>query len=154
MFSRISTIAFYAFFAFAILAAATPGGVKPTTTVPPVTTTVTVTAPATTTTITSGSCTTGPIQCCDSTESVRLILRYRGNSLQIIFFAQAGSAAGSLLLGLLGIVVQDLNVLLGIGCSPITVIGASGSSCSAQTVCCEDNAVGGLISIGCIPIIL
>ncbi|KAJ4474837.1 hydrophobin [Lentinula aciculospora] len=91
-----------------------------------------VTAPATTTTITSVDCTTGPIKCCDSTKT-------------------AGSAAGSLLLGLLGIVVQDLNVLLGLNCSPITVIGTSGS-CSAQTVCCEDNAVGGLISIGCIPI--
>ncbi|KAJ3772478.1 fungal hydrophobin [Lentinula raphanica] len=135
MFSRISSIAFYALFAFAILAAATPGGVKPTTTLPPVTTTITVTAPATTTTITSGSCTTGPIQCCDSTET-------------------AGSSAGSSLLGLLGIVIEDLNVLLGINCSPITIIGASGSSCSAQTVCCEDNAVGGLISIGCIPIFL
>ncbi|KAJ3718144.1 hydrophobin, partial [Lentinula raphanica] len=80
-------------------------------------------------------CTTGPIQCCDSTET-------------------AGSSAGSSLLGLLGIVIEDLNVLLGINCSPITIIGASGSSCSAQTVCCEDNAVGGLISIGCIPIFL
>ncbi|KAJ3862514.1 fungal hydrophobin [Lentinula novae-zelandiae] len=134
MFFRISTVAFYALFAFAILAAATPGG-KPTTTVAPVTTTITVTAPATTTTITSGDCTTGPIQCCESTES-------------------ASSTAAGLLLGLLGIVLDDLNVLLGLNCSPITVIGASGSGCSAQTVCCEDNAVGGLISIGCIPIIL
>ncbi|KIK58534.1 hypothetical protein GYMLUDRAFT_202384 [Collybiopsis luxurians FD-317 M1] len=133
MFSRLSTV-FYALFAFAILAAATPGGYPHTTTLPPVTTTVTVTAPPTTTTITgSGGCSTGPIQCCDSTET-------------------AGSSAGSLILGLLGIVVQDLNVLLGINCSPITVVGVGSNGCSAQTVCCEDNAVGGLISIGCIPI--
>ncbi|KIK58521.1 hypothetical protein GYMLUDRAFT_202365 [Collybiopsis luxurians FD-317 M1] len=133
MFSRLCAV-FYALFAFAILAAATPGGYPGTTTLPPVTTTVTVTAPPTTTTITSGDCSTGPVQCCDST-------------------ATAGSGLGSLVLGLLGIVVDDLDVLLGIDCSPITIIGV-GSTCSAQTVCCEDNAVGGLISIGCIPIIL
>lgn len=86
---------------------------------------------------------------------------------------QASSTAAGLLLGLLGIVLDDLNVLLGLNCSPITVIGASGSSCSSQVVCCADNAVvssefvrsrsgmgsdsffqGGLISIGCIPIFL
>ncbi|KAJ3813516.1 fungal hydrophobin [Lentinula lateritia] len=134
MFSRISVVAFYALFAFAILAAAIPGG-KPTTTTPPVTTTVTVTAPGTTTTEPASSCSTGSLQCCDSTET-------------------AGSDAGSLLLGLLGIVVEDLNVLLGLGCSPITVIGLGNSGCSAQAVCCEDNAVGGLISIGCIPVVL
>ncbi|OSD02172.1 hydrophobin 1 [Trametes coccinea BRFM310] len=81
-------------------------------------------------------CSTGNLQCCDSTES-------------------AGSAAGAALLGLLGIVVQDLNVLLGVNCSPITVIGVgTGSSCSAQTVCCEDNSHGGLVSIGCVPVSL
>ncbi|KAF5376761.1 hypothetical protein D9757_009470 [Collybiopsis confluens] len=135
MFSRLSTACFYVLFAFAVLAAATPGGHPGTTTPPPVTTTVTVTAPPTTTTITSGGCTTGPIQCCDSTES-------------------SGSAAGSLLLGLLGVVLDGVDVLLGLDCSPITVIGVGNSGCSAQTVCCQDNAVGGLISIGCIPIIL
>ncbi|KAF8829585.1 fungal hydrophobin [Lentinula edodes] len=134
MFSRISVVAFYALFAFTILAAAIPGG-KPTTTTPPVTTTVTVTAPGTTTTEPASSCSTGSLQCCDSTET-------------------AGSSAGSLLLGLLGIVVEDLSVLLGLGCSPITVIGLGNSGCSAQAVCCEDNAVGGLISIGCIPVVL
>ncbi|KAI0648543.1 hydrophobin-251 [Trametes meyenii] len=82
------------------------------------------------------SCSTGPIQCCDSTE-------------------KAGSAAGSAILGLLGIVVQDPNVLVGLTCSPITVIGVgSGGSCSAQTVCCEDNSHGGLVSIGCVPVSL
>ncbi|KAI0755673.1 fungal hydrophobin-domain-containing protein [Fomes fomentarius] len=82
------------------------------------------------------SCNTGPVQCCNST-------------------ATAGSAAGSAILGLLGIVVQDLNLLLGLNCSPITVIGGGvGGDCSAQTVCCQDNSHGSLISIGCIPITL
>ncbi|KAL1947076.1 hypothetical protein VTO73DRAFT_14037 [Trametes versicolor] len=82
------------------------------------------------------TCSTGPIQCCDSTET-------------------AGSAAGAALLGLLGIVVQDLNVLLGVTCSPITVIGVgAGGSCSAEAVCCDDNSHGGLVSIGCVPVTL
>ncbi|KAJ3991680.1 fungal hydrophobin [Lentinula boryana] len=134
MFSRISTVVFYALFVFAILAAATPGG-KPTTTTPPITTTVTVTAPATTTTVTASQCTTGDLQCCDSTTT-------------------AGSAAGAALLGLLGVVVQDVDVLLGLTCSPITVIGVGSSSCSSNVVCCEDNSWGSLISIGCVPVIL
>ncbi|KAJ3836836.1 fungal hydrophobin [Lentinula raphanica] len=128
MFSRISTVIFYAFFAFAILAAATPGN-------QPVTTTVTVTAPASTTTETAGQCTTGDLQCCDSTTT-------------------AGSAAGAAILGLLGVVVEDLNVLLGLSCSPITVIGVGSSSCTSNAVCCEDNSWGSLVSIGCVPVTL
>ncbi|KAF9061201.1 fungal hydrophobin-domain-containing protein [Rhodocollybia butyracea] len=132
MFSRISTIAFFALFAFTLLATASPGYVKRwATTTPPVTTTVTVTAPATTSTVTAGQCSTGPVQCCTSTET-------------------AGSAAGAAVLGLLGIVVQDATVLLGLGCSGINVAG--GGTCNSQAVCCQDNAVGGLISIGCIPV--
>ncbi len=87
---------------------------------------------------------------------------------------QAGSAAGSAILGLLGIVVQDLNLLLGLNCSPITVLGgAFGGDCSAEAVCCQDNSYvcigsacdqplsltyvhlqGGLISVGCVPFTL
>ncbi|KAI0344562.1 fungal hydrophobin [Trametopsis cervina] len=131
MFSRISV---YAVLALSVLATATPApaekrGGQPTT----AKTTITVTAPASTPT-SAGSCNTGPIQCCQSTES-------------------ASSAAGNALLGLLGIVVSDLNVLLGVNCSPISVVGiGSGGTCDASPVCCENNAIGGLISIGCVPI--
>ncbi|KAE9407603.1 hydrophobin 2 [Gymnopus androsaceus JB14] len=83
----------------------------------------------------ASSCTTGPIQCCASTES-----------------ATDPTAAG--ILSLLGIVVQGVDVLVGLTCSPITVIGAGDSSCSAQAVCCQDNSHGGLISIGCAPVTL
>ena len=56
------------------------------------------------------TCSTGPVQCC--------------NSIQ-----KASDPATSVLLGLLGIVVQDVDVLVGLQCSPITVIGgAAGSS--------------------------
>ncbi|KAJ3808150.1 hydrophobin 2 [Lentinula lateritia] len=83
----------------------------------------------------ASNCSTGPIQCCNSVQS-------------------ASSTPVTTILGLLGIVLQDLNVDVGLTCSPITVIGASGSSCSAQAVCCEDNSHGGVISIGCVPVTL
>ncbi|KAK7692065.1 sc3 hydrophobin [Cerrena zonata] len=83
--------------------------------------------------IPASQCNTGPVQCCNTVQS-------------------ASSPSSAQLLGLLGIVLQDLNVLLGINCSPISVIGIGGNSCSANPVCCDDNSVGGLISIGCVPV--
>ncbi|KAE9407605.1 hydrophobin 2 [Gymnopus androsaceus JB14] len=83
----------------------------------------------------ASSCSTGDLQCCETTES-----------------ATDPTAAG--LLALLGIVVQGVDVLVGLSCDPITVIGAAGGSCSAQAVCCSDNSHGGLISIGCLPVTL
>ena len=54
---------------------------------------------------------------------------------------QASSAATALL-GLLGIVLQDTNLLIGMDCSPITVVGVgSGNACSANVVCCENNTI-------------
>ncbi|KIK53760.1 hypothetical protein GYMLUDRAFT_232637 [Collybiopsis luxurians FD-317 M1] len=81
----------------------------------------------------ASSCSTGPVQCCNSV-------------------VPATDAAATKVLSLLGIVLQDVNVLVGLTCDPITVIGAGGSSCSAQAVCCEDNSHGTLISIGCVPV--
>ncbi|KAF5356489.1 hypothetical protein D9757_004555 [Collybiopsis confluens] len=81
----------------------------------------------------ASSCTTGPIQCCNTVTT-----------------ASDPAAAG--IIALLGIVVQDLTAVVGLTCSPITVIGVGGSGCSAQAVCCEDNSHGGLISIGCVPV--
>ncbi|KAK7460567.1 hypothetical protein VKT23_009288 [Stygiomarasmius scandens] len=81
----------------------------------------------------AGQCNTGPIQCCNSVQS-------------------ASSNAASTLLGLLGIVVQDLNVLVGLDCNPIGVIGIGGNSCTAQPVCCENNNFNGIVSLGCTPV--
>jgi hypothetical protein len=59
----------------------------------------------------TNQCTSGTQQCCNTV-------------------TKASDPAASLLLGLLGIVVQDVNVLVGLTCSPITVIGVgSGSWC-------------------------
>ncbi|EJD00318.1 hydrophobin 2 [Fomitiporia mediterranea MF3/22] len=98
--------------------------------VPSKTTTVTVTP---TPTQQPGQCNTGPIQCCQSVQP-------------------ASSSAASTLLGLLGIVLQDLTVDVGLTCSPISVIGLGGNDCNASPVCCENNSFNGLIAIGCVPI--
>lgn len=56
------------------------------------------------------SCTTGSLQCCDTTGTA------------------SDPAVASVLAGL-GITVQDVNALIGLTCTPITVIGVgSGSS--------------------------
>ncbi|RPD53869.1 fungal hydrophobin [Lentinus tigrinus ALCF2SS1-7] len=84
----------------------------------------------------SGSCSTGPIQCCNTVQK-----------------ASDPAAAG--ILALLGIVLQSVDVAVGLSCSPITVIGVgNGGSCNANAVCCEDNSHGGIISIGCVPVTL
>ncbi|KAM5537116.1 hypothetical protein V8D89_009262 [Ganoderma adspersum] len=122
---------FYFLFALTVLAAAMPGGQPPSTTTRTITVTQTATSPEPT-----SSCTTGPIQCCGSIQSPT-------------------DHDASAILGLLGIVIEGLDVLVGLTCSPINVIGVgSGSSCTANVVCCQNNNVGGLISIGCVPIIL
>ncbi|KAI0363802.1 hydrophobin [Pilatotrama ljubarskyi] len=79
------------------------------------------------------ACNTAPIQCCN----------------QVL---PAGSPAVAPLLDAVGVVVQDLDLPIGVVCSPITGVGVgTGSACSAVTVCCEDNSHGGLLSIGCLP---
>ncbi|KAF8531233.1 fungal hydrophobin-domain-containing protein [Gautieria morchelliformis] len=94
----------------------------------PGTVTVTATAPGPTVT-TISQCNTGGAQCCNSVGAA--------NSLP-------GVGA---ILGLLGIVIQDLSVVVGLGCANI-----AGGSCNQQPVCCTDNHFNGLINIGCSPI--
>ena len=54
---------------------------------------------------------------------------------------------GSALLGLLGVVLQDVNVGLGLDCSPISVVGVgSGSACSGTTVSCTNGVVVSVVS--------
>ncbi|KAI0048151.1 fungal hydrophobin [Auriscalpium vulgare] len=128
MFARISTIFLFALIGFAAVVSAIPGGSPP-----PPTKTVTVTATGPTTTVPASVCGGGSLECCNSVQA-------------------ASSNAAGLLLGLLGVVLQDLSVLVGITCSPITVIGVSGTNCDQQTVCCDNNNFSGLIAIGCTPI--
>ncbi|KAI0749867.1 fungal hydrophobin-domain-containing protein [Daedaleopsis nitida] len=82
----------------------------------------------------NGSCNTGPVQCCQQV-------------------SQANDNVISSILGFLNIVTHP-DALIGLQCSPLSVVGAGGGSCRQRTVCCENNSHGGLISIGCIPIML
>ncbi|KAF5384258.1 hypothetical protein D9615_003437 [Tricholomella constricta] len=77
-------------------------------------------------------CSTGPVQCCNS-------------------LTTSSNPIASTLIGLLGVVVGP-NVAVGLTCSPLSVIGIGGNSCSQQTVCCRNNNFNGLIAIGCTPI--
>jgi hypothetical protein len=81
----------------------------------------------------SNQCNTGTLQCCNSVQA-------------------ADSPTVSTLLGLLGIAVGDVTALVGVTCSPITVIGVGSSSCSAQPVCCTNNSFKGVVALGCTPI--
>lgn len=88
--------------ALPILAVATPTTNNSPSTTVSVTSTSTATQPA-------SQCDTGSIQCCDSVQS-----------------SSSESAAG--LLGLLGVVLQGLNVPVGLTCSPVSVVGVGGNS--------------------------
>ncbi|KIK53774.1 hypothetical protein GYMLUDRAFT_250100 [Collybiopsis luxurians FD-317 M1] len=69
----------------------------------------------------ASTCSTGPVQCCDT-------------------LATAQDPAAAAALGLVGVVLQDVNIPVGLNCDPITVIGAGLTTCNAQAVCCEDNS--------------
>ncbi|KAI0360658.1 fungal hydrophobin [Trametes cingulata] len=82
-----------------------------------------------------GDCNTGSMQCCNSVHETH-------------------ENAVSVLLSLLGLDAGNLTGKVGLQCSGISGVGAGQDSCQASPVCCENNNVGGLISIGCVPIIL
>ncbi|EKM81491.1 hypothetical protein AGABI1DRAFT_111797 [Agaricus bisporus var. burnettii JB137-S8] len=57
-----------------------------------------------------------------------------------------------LIAGLLDIDLSLIEGIVGLTCSPITVIGG-GNSCISQTACCTgNNYYGGLLVLGCSPI--
>ncbi|TFK30118.1 fungal hydrophobin [Coprinopsis marcescibilis] len=82
------------------------------------------------------SCNAGTIQCCNRMES-------------------STNPLVNTISGLLGVVLNLGNGggLVGLHCSPIAGIGAAGTGCSQQTVCCSGNTYGpGILTIGCIPL--
>ena len=96
------------------------------------------------------TCSSGPIQCCNSLQKVRLLFWRRASHCHSLCtkYAQASSPSVSNLLGLLGVVVQGADAFVGLNCSPIPILGlASGASCSSEPVCCENNSVVRLLSL-------
>ncbi|KAF8075313.1 hydrophobin-251 [Lyophyllum atratum] len=89
----------------------------------------------------ASQCPTGGLQCCQSVQNARNIL-----------VDVANSPAASTLLALLGIVLQGVDIMVGINCTPLNVIGIGGNSCSAQPVCCSGNNFNGVTAIGCVPV--
>ncbi|KAJ7664983.1 hydrophobin 1 [Mycena rosella] len=65
----------------------------------------------------------------------------------------SSSSAVSAVASLLGLDLSGLDIPIGLGCSPITVIG---NNCGGTTVTCDapEQAWGSLIAINCIPITL
>lgn len=81
-------------------------------------------------------CNTGKAYCCDSIQS-------------------SNSEPESILSGLLGASLGDVPVQVGLGCTPISVVGVlSGPSCAAQPACCENVQLNGLANLACTPLSL
>ncbi|KIJ53975.1 hypothetical protein M422DRAFT_241239 [Sphaerobolus stellatus SS14] len=89
-------------------------------------------------TTTIEQCNTGTLSCCQSVSSV-----------------DESGLSPDLLTGLLG-ALGPVPILLGLGCTPVTVIGATqGASCSQQPACCSGDSSGdGLVTANCSPISL
>ncbi|OJT01996.1 Fruiting body protein SC1 [Trametes pubescens] len=83
----------------------------------------------------AAKCSTGPVQCCNSLE-------------------KSDSAAGLAILSTLGLGLGDVTGQIGLQCSPLSVVGLGASSCKSSPVCCQNNNVGGGVSVGCAPVIL
>ncbi|KAF9442646.1 fungal hydrophobin [Macrolepiota fuliginosa MF-IS2] len=62
------------------------------------------------------------------------------------------SESDATFLKFIGVAVSGVTGLVGVGCSPITAIGAGSNSCNAQPVCCTGNNFNGLVAIGCSPL--
>ncbi|KAH7912641.1 fungal hydrophobin [Hygrophoropsis aurantiaca] len=79
-------------------------------------------------------CNTGSASCCDSTQSAE-------------DFSKTDLADS------LGLSTGDVTGLVGLDCTPISVIGV-GSGCKAnqEPVCCTDNTFDGLVNMGCSPV--
>ncbi|KIM37490.1 hypothetical protein M413DRAFT_77183 [Hebeloma cylindrosporum] len=83
----------------------------------------------------SGSCNSGPVQCCQTLHEAR------------------SAGADNILAGLVGLVVKSITAQVGVQCNPITVIGAgTGANCATSPVCCEENFFSELIGVNCSPV--
>lgn len=81
---------------------------------------------ATATDLPASQCNTGPVQCCDDDG--------------LISDPTIASA-----LGPLAVLLSGVTAVIGVTCTPITVVGVgSGATCDAHPLCCEDNHFTGI----------
>ncbi|TFK64404.1 fungal hydrophobin [Pluteus cervinus] len=85
------------------------------------------------TTINQSQCNVGSVSCCNQVQS-------------------SNDQGVQLLTSLLGIALGGATGQVGINCTPVSVLGVGGNSCSAQPVCCTNNHFNGLVNVGCTPI--
>lgn len=104
------------------------------------------------------SCSSGPVQCCNTVQDPDSA-NYAATKQTLgdlgLLDGLLGGVGGGLLgkRGLLDAAIQGLGVPIGVGCTPISVIGVGpGSSCSGESVCCEDTTYSGTIGLGCVPV--
>ena len=65
----------------------------------------------------------------------------------------ASDPAAAAILKSIGVDAGDVNALVGLTCTDVTVIGDSATCGSTQTeVTCQDNSHAELISVGCVPV--
>ncbi|KLO13693.1 fungal hydrophobin [Schizopora paradoxa] len=64
----------------------------------------------------------------------------------------AGNSAFAGLFQSLGIDISNVNVPIGLGCSPITVVGVSGTSCTNDPVSCDQIFTPSLVGLNCVPV--
>lgn len=80
-----------------------------------------------------------PAQCNAAILSSRYVFFYWRRKVSAYAPLQAGSDAVSSILGTIGVVVQNLELLVGVTCTPITIVGINNGECAAHPLCCKDN---------------
>ncbi|KAL1938001.1 hypothetical protein VTO73DRAFT_12012 [Trametes versicolor] len=78
------------------------------------------------------NCPTGTLQCCDNLEP-------------------ANSPAGTVILELMNVTLDNTNVDLGFGCTDLTTGGLATGACKTHAECCENSNVHGLVAVSCVP---
>ncbi|PSS06514.1 hypothetical protein PHLCEN_2v3681 [Hermanssonia centrifuga] len=129
MFARISATSLYVFIALGVLGVATPNPENA----------KRWGAPASSVASARQS-NTGALECCQSVQSVSP--EYSKLNCQSLTRCenQSSTQQVKLILGLLGIVLQGPSVLVGLTCSPISVVGPGAGQCNASPVFCNDNS--------------
>ncbi|OJJ75893.1 hypothetical protein ASPBRDRAFT_38225 [Aspergillus brasiliensis CBS 101740] len=79
------------------------------------------------------TCNSGSLQCCSSLQS------------------SLSDNSGTSITGLVPVNLQGLTGMIGLGCTPIGVLGAGQAPCNAQTACCAGDTYGTL-TLACNPL--